>query len=204
MQMCNDKDRGKHALGQAEDEKCEDSRSKIEKEKGLRNTPPQVRKKKRKEPVKFVKKGRKHEEGSSKGKFEEDKARKKIELKCASVDDLISKLKAFKGALHNNKSLNTHLMMCCKGGNIGLDLYIAYTQQKHWKREKTTNILISDVHGLVRAAVPNLKSVTQDGGVNPYPNVLGIHNSGGPRSQQNSSKSRVTRKNSLVVHFSPN
>ncbi|MED6172092.1 hypothetical protein PIB30_046907 [Stylosanthes scabra] len=53
--------------------------------------------------------GRKHEEGNSKGKFEDDKARKKIELKCTSVDDLISKLKAFKGALHNNKNLNTHL-----------------------------------------------------------------------------------------------
>ncbi|MED6200054.1 hypothetical protein PIB30_081578 [Stylosanthes scabra] len=98
-----------HALGQAEDKRGEDSRSKIEKGKGLRNTTP-VRKKKRKEMVKFVKKGRKHEKGSPNGKFEEDKAREKIELKCASVDDLISKLKAFKGALHNNKSLNTHLV----------------------------------------------------------------------------------------------
>ncbi|MED6174634.1 hypothetical protein PIB30_070912 [Stylosanthes scabra] len=41
--------------------------------------------------------------------------------------------------------------------------------------------------GLVRAA---------GGGVDPYLNFLGIHNSRGPRSQQNSSKSRVTRKNS--------
>ncbi|MED6123760.1 hypothetical protein PIB30_052414 [Stylosanthes scabra] len=39
------------------------------------------------------------------------------------------------------------------------------------------------------------------GEVNPYPNVLGIYNSRGPRYQQNSSKSRVTRKNSPVVHF---
>ncbi|MED6125215.1 hypothetical protein PIB30_066567 [Stylosanthes scabra] len=30
--------------------------------------------------------------------------------RCASVDDLIDKLKAFKGALHNNKELNTHLV----------------------------------------------------------------------------------------------
>ncbi|MED6172980.1 hypothetical protein PIB30_055117 [Stylosanthes scabra] len=44
----------------------------------------------------------------------------------------------------------------------------------------------------------------QGGEVNPYPNVLGIHNSRGPRSQQNSSKSRITRKNSPVVHFAPN
>ncbi|MED6176982.1 hypothetical protein PIB30_093419, partial [Stylosanthes scabra] len=62
-------------------------------------TPPQVKKKNRKEPVKSVKKK----------KFKEDEARKKIELKCANVDDLVSKLKAFKGALHNNKSLETHL-----------------------------------------------------------------------------------------------
>ncbi|MED6172286.1 hypothetical protein PIB30_048716 [Stylosanthes scabra] len=34
------------------------------------------------------------------------------------------------------------------------------------------------------------------GGINPVPEVLGIHNSREPRSQQNSSKSRVTRKNS--------
>ncbi|MED6197472.1 hypothetical protein PIB30_056779 [Stylosanthes scabra] len=110
MQMCNDKDRGDQALVQAKDKRGEDSKGNIEKGKGLRNSPPQVRKKKRKESEKFDKKVRNHEEGSSKGKFEEDKARKKIELKYASVDDLISKLKAFKGALHNNKSLNTHLV----------------------------------------------------------------------------------------------
>ncbi|MED6147001.1 hypothetical protein PIB30_039959 [Stylosanthes scabra] len=97
-------------LIQAEDKRDKDSKGMIEKEKGSRNTPPHVKKKKKKEPVKFAKKKRKHEEGSSKKKFEEDKARKKIELNCASVDDLISKLKAFKGALHNNKSLNTHLV----------------------------------------------------------------------------------------------
>ncbi|MED6210424.1 hypothetical protein PIB30_064008 [Stylosanthes scabra] len=43
-------------------------------------------------------------------KFEEDKARKKIELKCANVDDLVIKLKTFKGALHNNTCLETHLV----------------------------------------------------------------------------------------------
>ncbi|MED6113941.1 hypothetical protein PIB30_075478 [Stylosanthes scabra] len=47
-----------------------------------------------------------------KARVEEDKARRKIELKCASVDDLISKLKAFKGALHNNKKLNTDADLC--------------------------------------------------------------------------------------------
>ncbi|MED6175537.1 hypothetical protein PIB30_079301, partial [Stylosanthes scabra] len=44
--------------------------------------------------------------------------------------------------------------------------------------------------------LPNGNKPPQGGEVNPYPNVLGIHNSRGPRSQQNSSKSRVTRKNS--------
>ncbi|MED6177211.1 hypothetical protein PIB30_095866 [Stylosanthes scabra] len=34
------------------------------------------------------------------------------------------------------------------------------------------------------------------GGINPIPNVLWVHNNVEPRSQQSSSKSRVTRKNS--------
>ncbi|MED6162831.1 hypothetical protein PIB30_074187 [Stylosanthes scabra] len=34
------------------------------------------------------------------------------------------------------------------------------------------------------------------GGINPVPNVLCVHNNVEPRSQQNSSKSRVTGKNS--------
>ncbi|MED6188670.1 hypothetical protein PIB30_088052 [Stylosanthes scabra] len=80
--------------------KIENRKVKVKEEKGLRTTPPQV-KRKRKEPVKSVKK---------KKKFKEDEARKKIELKCTNVDDLVRKLKAFSGALHNNKSLETHLM----------------------------------------------------------------------------------------------
>ncbi|MED6152038.1 hypothetical protein PIB30_088121, partial [Stylosanthes scabra] len=35
-----------------------------------------------------------------------------------------------------------------------------------------------------------------NGGTNPVPNVLCVHNNVEPRSQQNSSKSRVTGKNS--------
>ncbi|MED6172859.1 hypothetical protein PIB30_053841 [Stylosanthes scabra] len=54
------------------------------------------------------------------------------------------------------------------------------------------------------AAVEVYREKFKGGGVNPYPNVLGIHNSGGPRSQQNSSKFHVIRKNSPVVHFAPN
>ncbi|MED6171668.1 hypothetical protein PIB30_042914 [Stylosanthes scabra] len=53
---------------------------------------------------------RNREEGSSKEKIEEGKARRKIELKCASVDDLIDKLKAFTGALHKNRGLNTDMV----------------------------------------------------------------------------------------------
>ncbi|MED6147205.1 hypothetical protein PIB30_041952 [Stylosanthes scabra] len=42
------------------------------------------------------------------------------------------------------------------------------------------------------------------GGINLVPNVLCIHNNVEPRSQQSSSKSRVTRKNSPMVYFAPN
>ncbi|MED6115625.1 hypothetical protein PIB30_092482, partial [Stylosanthes scabra] len=89
--------------------KSEDSWRQTEKGKGSGRTPPQTKKKK-KSHVKRVTKARNREEGRSKGKIEEEKARRKIELKCASVDDLIDKLKAFKGALHNSKELNTHLV----------------------------------------------------------------------------------------------
>ncbi|MED6160236.1 hypothetical protein PIB30_049514 [Stylosanthes scabra] len=73
------------------------------------HTPPQTKKKK-KDPMKRIEKAKNREEGGSKGKVKEEKARRKIELKCASVDDMINKLKAFKGALHKNKKLNTHLV----------------------------------------------------------------------------------------------
>ncbi|MED6164305.1 hypothetical protein PIB30_088423 [Stylosanthes scabra] len=81
--------------------KSNEPRIKNEKDKGLRNTPPHEKKKKKKEPMNSVKK---------KKKFEEDEASKKFEIKCANVDDLIGKLKAFKGALHTNKDLDTHLV----------------------------------------------------------------------------------------------
>ncbi|MED6175245.1 hypothetical protein PIB30_076578 [Stylosanthes scabra] len=91
IQVCNDDVRGDNDLMEAENRKSGNPKDKIER-------------------VKSVKKKRKHEEGSLKKKFEEDKTRKKIELKCANVDDLIRKLKASKGALYNNKSLDTHLV----------------------------------------------------------------------------------------------
>ncbi|MED6190638.1 hypothetical protein PIB30_107758, partial [Stylosanthes scabra] len=103
------RDSEEHVVGEVEDKKSKDHRRKIEKGKGLRDTPPRTKKKK-KEPVKHTAIKRNREEGSSREKIEEDKARRKIKLKCSSVDDLISKLKAFKGALHNNKKLNTHLV----------------------------------------------------------------------------------------------
>ncbi|MED6110627.1 hypothetical protein PIB30_044760 [Stylosanthes scabra] len=110
MQVYNDEVRRNNALIKGEEKRIENPKDKIKEEKGLRNTPPQVKKKKMKERVKPIKKKRKHEEGSLKKKIEEDKTRKNVELKCSNVDDLISKLKAFKGALHNNKSLDTHLV----------------------------------------------------------------------------------------------
>ncbi|MED6125723.1 hypothetical protein PIB30_071388 [Stylosanthes scabra] len=104
LQFCNGRDSEDYVVGEVEDK-----RSKVEKGKGLRDTPPRMKKKK-KEPVKHTARKRNRERDSSREKIEEDKAIRKIELKCASVDDLISKLKAFKGALHNNKKLNTHLV----------------------------------------------------------------------------------------------
>ncbi|MED6204363.1 hypothetical protein PIB30_008490 [Stylosanthes scabra] len=91
-----------------EDNRSGDFRRRTEKGKGLRHAPPQTKKKK-KDPMKRTTRKRNREEESSKGKIEEEKVRKKIELKCASVDDLIDKLKAFKGSLHN-RGLNTHLV----------------------------------------------------------------------------------------------
>ncbi|MED6212231.1 hypothetical protein PIB30_081270, partial [Stylosanthes scabra] len=110
LQLCNGRNSEEHVVGEVEDKRSKDLRSKIKKGKGLRDTPPQPKKKKKKDPVKHTARKRNQEEDSSREKIEEDKARRKIKLKCASVDDLISKLKALKGALHNNKKLNTHLV----------------------------------------------------------------------------------------------
>ncbi|MDV3200602.1 MAG: hypothetical protein Q8875_03140, partial [Pigeon pea little leaf phytoplasma] len=49
MQLCNDEVRGENAPIEAEGKKSESSMDEIEEEKGLRNTPPKVKKKKRKE-----------------------------------------------------------------------------------------------------------------------------------------------------------
>ncbi|MED6214594.1 hypothetical protein PIB30_104512 [Stylosanthes scabra] len=50
--------------------------------------------------MKAVKKKKKHEK---------DKSRKKNELKCCSMGNLIDKLKFFKEALHNNKNIDCNL-----------------------------------------------------------------------------------------------
>ncbi|MED6213628.1 hypothetical protein PIB30_095198 [Stylosanthes scabra] len=104
MQVCNEEAKGNGFLGEVEKKKIEDQEGKIKKGKGLRHAPPQVKKKKKKkkEPVKPVKKKKKHEE---------DEAKKKIELKCSSMGNLIDKLKIFKEALHNdNKKIDGHLV----------------------------------------------------------------------------------------------
>ncbi|MED6171738.1 hypothetical protein PIB30_043617 [Stylosanthes scabra] len=59
------------------------------------------RRRKKKESLKPVKKKKKHEEV---------KPRKKIELKCFSLDKLFDNLKAFKSTLHNNNKMDAHLM----------------------------------------------------------------------------------------------
>ncbi|MED6201558.1 hypothetical protein PIB30_096222 [Stylosanthes scabra] len=86
VKLCNGRDSEEHVVGEVVDKRSKDPRSKIKKGKGLRDTPPRTKKKK-KEPVKHTARKRNWEGDSSMEKIEEDKARKKIKLKCASVDD---------------------------------------------------------------------------------------------------------------------
>ncbi|MED6122064.1 hypothetical protein PIB30_036296 [Stylosanthes scabra] len=67
-------------------------------------------KKKKKDPTKKKVKIRKPGEDNSKEKKEEGKERRKLELKCKSVEDLIGKLYAFKKVLHHNDAM-THLLV---------------------------------------------------------------------------------------------
>ncbi|MED6210888.1 hypothetical protein PIB30_068367 [Stylosanthes scabra] len=79
------------------------------KSKGLRSSPLHV-KKKRKDPTKKKVKIRKPREDNSKEKKEEGKEKRRLELKCKSVEDLIGKLYAFKKVLHHNDAMTHHLV----------------------------------------------------------------------------------------------
>ncbi|MED6125735.1 hypothetical protein PIB30_071529 [Stylosanthes scabra] len=47
---------------------------------------------------------------SSKEESEEEKGKRRIELKCNSVEDLIGKLLTFKKVFHNNDAMSNHLV----------------------------------------------------------------------------------------------
>ncbi|MED6223804.1 hypothetical protein PIB30_077726 [Stylosanthes scabra] len=77
--------------------------------------PPAVNKKfahqkKKKDPTKKKVKIRKQGEDNSKEVKEEEKQKRKLELKCKSVEDLIEKLYAFKKVLHHNDAMNHHVV----------------------------------------------------------------------------------------------
>ncbi|MED6157663.1 hypothetical protein PIB30_025283 [Stylosanthes scabra] len=67
---------------------CYSSKVENQKEKGWRNAPPKLKKMKKKEPLRPEKKKNK--------KHEQDESKKKVVLKCSSLDNLLGKLKIFK------------------------------------------------------------------------------------------------------------
>ncbi|MED6134854.1 hypothetical protein PIB30_040804 [Stylosanthes scabra] len=92
-----------------ERKQSEEAKARLKRLKGLRNSPPHV-KKKRKDPTKKKVKIRKPGEDNSKEKKEEEKEKRRLELKCKSVEDLIGKLYAFKKVLHHNDAMTHHLV----------------------------------------------------------------------------------------------
>ncbi|MED6109282.1 hypothetical protein PIB30_031942 [Stylosanthes scabra] len=93
---------------QIEEKKSEEAKERLKKGKGLRNSPPHVKKKK--DPTKKKVKIQKQGEDSSKEEKEEEKEKRKLELKCKSVEDLIGKLYTFKKVPHYNDAMNHHLV----------------------------------------------------------------------------------------------
>ncbi|MED6119509.1 hypothetical protein PIB30_012415 [Stylosanthes scabra] len=92
-----------------ERKQSEEAKTRLKRSKGLRSSPPHVKKKK-KDPTKKKVKIRKQGEDSSKEEKEEEKEKRKLELKCKSVEDLIGKLYAFRKVLHHNDAMNHHLV----------------------------------------------------------------------------------------------
>ncbi|MED6171545.1 hypothetical protein PIB30_041695 [Stylosanthes scabra] len=74
-------------------------------EKGLRISPPQLKKKRKKVPLNLERKKEK-----KKKEQEEGKSEKKMILQCSSFDKLLGKLKIFKKILHHHKSMDAHLV----------------------------------------------------------------------------------------------
>ncbi|MED6119924.1 hypothetical protein PIB30_016304 [Stylosanthes scabra] len=92
-----------------ERKQSEEVKIRLKRSKGLRSSPPHVKKKK-KDPMKKKVKIWKQGEDSSKEENKEEKEKRKLELKCKSVEDLIGKPYAFKKVLHHNDAMNHHLV----------------------------------------------------------------------------------------------
>ncbi|MED6172761.1 hypothetical protein PIB30_052987 [Stylosanthes scabra] len=92
-----------------EGKKSKEAKERLERGKGLRHSPPHIKKKK-KDPMKKKVKIRNQEKESSKEEGKEEKGKRRIELKCNSVEDLIGKLLTFKKVLHNNDAMSNHLV----------------------------------------------------------------------------------------------
>ncbi|MED6114376.1 hypothetical protein PIB30_079653 [Stylosanthes scabra] len=92
-----------------ESKQSEEAKARLKKLKGLRSSPLHV-KKKRKDPAKKKVKIRKPGKDNSKEKKEEEEEKRRLELKCKSVEDLIGKLYAFKKVLHHNDAMTHHLV----------------------------------------------------------------------------------------------
>ncbi|MED6150792.1 hypothetical protein PIB30_075927 [Stylosanthes scabra] len=92
-----------------ERKQSEEAKTRLKRGKGLRSSPPHVKKKK-KDPTKKKVKIRKQGEDNSKEEKEEEKEKRKLELKFKSVEDLIGKLYTFTKVLHHNDAMNHHLV----------------------------------------------------------------------------------------------
>ncbi|MED6135033.1 hypothetical protein PIB30_042441 [Stylosanthes scabra] len=92
-----------------EGKKSKEAKERLKKGKGLRHSPPHIKKKK-KDPMKKKVKIRNQGKESSKEESEEEKGKRRIEFKCNSVEDLIGKLLTFKKVFHNNDSMSNHLV----------------------------------------------------------------------------------------------
>ncbi|MED6164632.1 hypothetical protein PIB30_092096 [Stylosanthes scabra] len=92
-----------------EGKKSKEAKERLERGKGLRHSPPHIKKNK-KDPMKKKVKIRNQEKESSKEEGKEEKGKRRIELKCNSVEDLIRKLLTFKKVLHNNDAMSNHLV----------------------------------------------------------------------------------------------
>ncbi|MED6208666.1 hypothetical protein PIB30_047459 [Stylosanthes scabra] len=113
-------------------------------ENGLRITPPQLKKKRKKVPLNLERKKEK-----KKKKQEEGKSEKKMVLQCSSFDKLLDKLKIFKKILHHHKSMDAHLVkdnskwklhkQLLNSAELRAQLHMEKEQKEAWKERKEEN-----------------------------------------------------------------